>query len=399
MGYFSLSWGNNRQLPNYVERDSSGNWYYSILDMFAGKGRSKWKSERAKLDECLSNPAVLKVITFRADLYSQSKIDQWQDNKELLKDFLYSQQKRPNEWQSWIDLRWDISFWRDLGNAYIYKENDVIYCLNPCGIDFTDKQVKKLSQLTFSSYGSNAKRNILNDTFTYINANNDKQTLKLKNLYVLSDLSGGVSGNWYKGNSRLDALHQVVLNSSLSLTAKNRNLFFTTKFLVSGQNDPSDVYKQPMDDSEQKSITKGLLSKEIVPTPSKVDVKQMVDNLATLKLDDSYIADLSIIGNMYGMTKDVLDIVAKGSTYENKEKSLGAFIDYSMMPKLVQETDLWEIIFEVEDLRGTFKHLPFNAVFEVDRVNNLKVMLENLKLAQELGMDETEIKAKLIDLW
>lgn len=392
MGHFSFSWGR----PNYVERDSSGNFFYSIIDFFEQKSVKKWKSERAKLDDCLHNPALLKVLSFRADLYSQSKIDRYQDNKEVEKDFLYAQAKQPNDWQSWIDLRWDISFWRDLGTAYIYKEGDIIYCLNPCGIDFSKEQIDKFSKLTFSKYGTESRNNMRNDSFTYVNANGDKQKLKLKNLYVLCDLSGGVSGNWLKSNSRLDALHQVVLNSSLSLTAKNRNLFFTTKFLVSGQNDQADIYKQPMDDQEQKSVVKGLMQKEIVVTPSKVDITQMVTNLQSLKLDESYIADLSIIANMYGMTKDVLDITAKGSTYENKEKSLGAFIDYSLMPKLNQETDLWELIYEVEDLRGSFKHLPFNAVFEVDKVANLKVMLENLKLAQELGMN---IDDKLVDLW
>lgn len=398
MGYFSFSWGNQNNLPNHVERDSAGNFFYSIMDLFSSSNK-KWKSEKAKLEQCLTNPALLKILLFRADLYSQAKIDRYQDNKEVEKDFLYSQAKKPNDWQSWIDFRWDISFYRDLGTCYIYKEGEVMYCLNPCGIDFTDKQIKKFGQLTFSKYGSESRNNMRNDTFIYINSNGEKQSLKLKNLYVLSDLSNNVSGNWLKGNSRLDALYQVVLNSELSLTAKNRNLLFTTKFLVSGQTDESDIYKQPMDDTEQKSVVNGLLNKNIVVTPSRVDVKQMVDNLNSLKLDDSYIADLTIIGNMYGMTKDVLDIVSKGSTYENKEKSLGAFIDYSLSPKLVQETDLWELIYEVEDLRGTFKHLPFNAVFEVERVNNLKVMLENLKLSQELGMDETEVKQKLANLW
>jgi len=397
MWNLSINFGRNR-LPNYVERDSSGNFFYSFLDMFSS-GKSKWKSEKEKIDKCLSNPALLKVIMFRADLYSQSKIDRYSDNKEVEKDFLYSQSKKPNDWQSWTDFRWDLSFYRDLGTCYIYKEGDVVYCLNPACIEFTDKQIKKFGQLTFSKYGSESRNNMRNDTFEYKNHNGSTQTLKLKNLYILPDLSNGVSGNWLAGGSRLDALNQVVQNSELSLTAKNRNLFFTTKFLVSGQNESSDIYKSPMDEQEQNSVVKGLLSKNIVTTPTPVSVKQMVDNLNSLKLDESYIADLTIIGNMYGMTKDVLDIVSKGSTYENKEKSLCAFIDYSLTPKLVQETDLWEIIYDVEDLRGTFKHLPFNAVYESEKVKNINLMLENLKLSQELGMDEKDIKSKLVDLW
>ena len=42
MGFnFNIGY-NSSSLPNYVERDSSGNWYYSILDgLFGSKNRNK----------------------------------------------------------------------------------------------------------------------------------------------------------------------------------------------------------------------------------------------------------------------------------------------------------------------------------------------------------------------
>ncbi len=203
-----------------------------------------------------------------------------------------------------------------------------------------------------------------------------------------------------QGNSRLDALYQVVKNSELSLKAKNRNLFYTTKFSVSGQYDASNQYSTPMGEAEKISIEKGLQgNREIYATKEKIDVKQLVNNLSSLKLDDSYIADLSIIGNMYGLGKDVLDILAKGSTFENKEKAIGSFIDYSIMPKAQQNSDLYEIIFEKEDIRGSFKHLPFNAVFEQEKINNNTVELNNLILAVELGLDENIKQSKLKEIY
>ena len=92
MRYFSFSWGNKNNLPNHVERDSAGNFFYSIIDLFSSSNK-KWKSEKAKFEQCLTNPALLKILLFRADLYSQAKIDRYQDNKEVEKDFLYS---KPN---------------------------------------------------------------------------------------------------------------------------------------------------------------------------------------------------------------------------------------------------------------------------------------------------------------
>lgn len=390
---FNISFGNNK-LPNYVERDSSGGWWYEFKEFFNSKANKGFSDEQKKLDAVLYNPAALKILTYRADLYSQVKFNSYSNDKIKNKDFLYSYKKHPNPYQSWIDFHWDVSFWRDLGNAYVYVQNDVWYCLNPTKIKLTDKQKEKFNNLAFSDA---TRKQAFNDSFKYDNGNGDLQILKLSNLYILSDLSTSVSGNWLAGNSRLDALYQVVKNSELSLTAKNRNLFFTTKFLVSGQNS-GDINSRPMSDEDQKSISDSLKGrKEIFASKHKLDVNQLVSNLDSLKLDDSYIADLSIIGNMYGMTKDVLDVIIKGSTHENKEKAIGAFVDYSIMPKVQQHSDLYENILGLEDIRGSFKHLPFNAVFEAEKINNTKTAVETLQIASVLGYDITQRLKDLLD--
>lgn len=396
MNFSLFSFNSNK--PNYVERDSNGNFFYSIKDFFNGSESNYFNSYQKKLKAVIYNPAVLKVITFRADIYSQIKFNEFANDKLVQNDFLYNIAKKPNPMQSWVDFHYDISFWRDLGNAYIYKEKDVIYCLNPLFIEIKEAQLKEINKYRFSDFQT--KQSKKGEFKAKFNEKAEWQTLKLENLYVLSDLSPSITGNWMQGNSRLDALYQVVKNSELSLKAKNRNLFYTTKFSVSGQYDASNQYSTPMGEAEKISIEKGLQgNREIYATKEKIDVKQLVDNLSSLKLDDSYIADLSIIGNMYGLGKDVLDILAKGSTFENKEKAIGSFIDYSIMPKAQQNSDLYEIIFEKEDIRGSFKHLPFNAVFEQEKINNNTVELNNLILAVELGLDENIKQSKLKEIY
>ena len=395
---FNISFGNNK-LPNYVERNSDGSFWYGIKDFFTGSDNAKgFSTTQKKIEVALYNPAVLKVLSYRADIYSQIKFNEFQNDKLVQTDFLYSELKRPNPMQTWVDFHYDVSFWRDLGTAYIYKELDVFYCLNPTLIDIKESQLKELNKFRFSE--NKVKQARKGEFKAKFNSDAEWQTLKLENLCILSDLSTSVSGNWLEGNSRLDALYDVVKNSKLSLKAKNRSLFYTTKFSVSGQHNAGDQFSTPMGDNEQKSITDGLQgNKEIYATKEKIDVKQLVSNLSALKLDDSYIADLSIIGNMYGLTKDVLDVVIKGSTHENKEKAIGAFIDYSMMPKVQQHSDLYEIIFDKQEIRGSFKHLPFNAVFEAEKINNNKIELENLKIAAELGLDATLVTNKLKELY
>jgi len=400
MGFnFNIGYTSSK-LPTYVERMQDGSFWYSILDTL-GKGKRKgFKNETAKLEMVLSNPALLKIFVFLADTYSQVKVDKWVNNKEVEKDFLYTYKKTPNDWQTWTDLFWEHRFWLAMGNAYLYVDKDVWYYLRPQGLELTDAQIKQFSQITFSSYGSESKRNIMKGTFKYRNENNSVQILDFKNLSVFTDMSGGVSGNWLKGNSRLDALYQIAVNSDLALTSKGTNLKYTQKFLVSGQHDPKDTSSRPMVDTEKDSIENSLEhGRKVNATKSKVDMVHMVDNLAQLKLDEAYESDLIKAANMYGIPKDVIDILAKGSTYENQEKSFGRFVNYSEMPKVQQMTDTYEVILGEEDLRGSFKHLPFNAVFEVEKTNNRKAELESLKIAQELGLDENIIKQRLTDIY
>ena len=399
MGFnFNIGY-NSSSLPNYVERDSSGNWYYSILDgLFGGKNKNKgFKSEQSKLDVILSNPAILKVLCFLSDTYSQVKIDKYQNDKLVEKDFLYSYKKSPNDWQTWTDLFWEHRFWLAGGNAYLYVDANVWYYLRPMGLDFTPEQIKQFSQISFSS---KYKRDIQKGTFKYRNPNNSVDTLQFSKLYVFTDMSGGVSGNWLKGNSRLDALYQIAINSDLALTSKGSNLKYTQKFLVSGQHDPKDTTSRPMVDTEKDSIENSLENgRKINATKSKVDMQQMVSNIKQLGLDEAFESDLIKVANMYGIPKDVIDILSKGSTYENQEKALGKFINYNEMPKVQQMTDTYEVVLQEQDLRGSFKHLPFNSVFEVDKTNNRKVELESLKIAQELGVDESIIKTKLKQIY
>jgi len=397
MGFnFNIGYNSNN-LPNYVERDSAGNWFYSILDAFTGNKRKGFKSESHKLEIILNNTAILKVFCFLADTYSQVKIDQYKNDKLVEKDFLYSYKKTPNDWQTWTDLFWEHRFWLAGGNAYLYVEANTWYYLRPQGLDFTDSQKKAFSQISFAS---KYKKDVTNQTFKYKNENNVVQVLKFSNLHIFTDMSGGVSGNWLKGNSRMDALYQIAINSQYALQSKGTNLKYTEKFLVSGKHDAKDTTSRPMAETEKDGIEQSLENgRKINATKSKVDMQQMVSNLKDLKLDEAYESDLIKVANMYGIPKDVIDILAKGSTYENQEKSLGKFINYNEMPKVQQMTDTYEVILNEQDLRGSFKHLPFNSVFEVDKINNRKIELESLAIAKELGADEKMITDKLKQIY
>jgi hypothetical protein len=395
---FNFSIGRNR-LPNYVERDTTGGFFYSINNAFKSLFSSGFP-DNEKYEVIKNNPAVLYVFDFIAKNYSQMKINEWQNDKLKEKNAIYNIQDKPNQWQSWTDLLYDYAFYYCLGNVYLYKQAATIYCLNPFGIKLTSKQEKDFSKLSFSSYGENTAKNIKKGTFEYYDGSNNKYQLELSNLHIISDLSNSVSGSWFKANSKLDALYQIVKNTDLTTKAKYINTEFTGKFIVAGQSDPQNISELPMSQEEQQSIRQSVRGNEqVIPVKSKVAIERFVSDLNNLKLDDSLIADIHIIGMMYGLSKDVIGIALQGSTYENKEKSFGAFVDYTLSPIARQMTDLIETLFDKEDLRASWEDMPFNQVFKTEKVANQKIELESLKIAQELGLDAKLITNKLNEIY
>lgn len=398
MAYLNFSFGRNR-LPTYVERDASGGFFYSINNAFKSLFSSGF-SDNEKYEVIKNNPAVLFVFDFISKNYSQMKINEWVNDKLKEKNVIYSIQDKPNQWQSWTDFWYDYAFYYCIGNVYLYKQGNTMYCINPFGIKLTSKQEKEFSKLSFSLYGENTAKNIKKGTFEYSDGSGNKYNLDLSNLHIISDLSNSVSGSWFKANSKLDALYQIIKNTDLTTKAKYINTEFTGKFIVAGQSDPTNISELPMSENEKDSIRKRVRGNEqVIPVKSKVAIERFVSDLNKLKLDDSFIADIHIIGMLYGLSKDVIGIALNGSTYENKEKSFGAFIDYTLSPIARQMTDLLEQLFDKEDLRASWEDMPFNQVFKAEKVANNKIELESLKIAQELGLDKNTIDAKLKEIY
>lgn len=385
MGFnFNISFG---KTPD-IERYSNGSIFYRLLN---GTKKGKFNSVEQKVKIVLDNPATLKVLSFMADTFSQVKIDEYSQEKLKTENVLYSIAQRPNDWQTWTMFLWEFRFWLAIGNVYLYEKNNIFYCLKPYGIKLTTEQKKAFKRITLSRYGENTIKNIKKGNFKYVNENGEESELELSNLHIFSDLSNGVTGDWFEGSSRLDALYKIISNSETALDSEGSNLEFAGKFLVSGEYDINNYSSEPMDDEEKLSTEKALASKKkIHVVKDKVNVNQFVSNLSSLKLPESYLNALFLIGNMYNIPKDVLEVLAKGATYENQEKSMGRYVDYTESPKVLLLTDWLESRYQIDEVKGTFSHLPFNAVFEAEKASNNKLKMETLKMANEMGVDVTK---------
>lgn len=395
-GRFSLFTWESIQQPLSVERDVNGNWWY---ELYNSNNKATLLSDKQKIKVVLTNPAVLKVFKLNCDMFSLGKINQYNGNDLAEVDYLYSLKKKPNLRQTWTQFLWDYMFWKMTGTAYLWRSSNVLnestqlYWLNPANIDWENGK-GKFSKFLFSKLGLNKEQA---ETIKYTFDDGSTSRIPLSQITPFFDLSNGIGGNWYVGNSTLDALYKVIHNSELSLDAKAINLEFSAKFMVNGKNSIDDISNLPMGETEKLDIENNLRGKKkvhAVKTP--IDIKRFVDDIARLKLDESFYNDYFMIGSIYGIPRDVLEANLRGSTYENQEKATGRHVEYCLKPSGQVLTDELEALFGFESLKMEWNHLLFNQVFEKDKADRQGIQLDNIQKALNMGaLSEQEAKQKI----
>lgn len=382
-----LGIGRYKQTYEMVERGRSGSFFYQL---FSNK-HSGYKGLEEKIHDVLNNPACLLVFKLNCDLFSLVKVHSYKDEKINESNFLYSHKKQPNPFQTWKQFFWDYNFWLDIGGAYLWTpsnvldENNHIYWLNPKGFDFTSRQLKMLSSFVLSKKTENE---INKELIRYINEDGSNTYIPFREIKPFFSLSNGITGNWFTGDSALDALHKVIKNNELTLDAQSSNLDFAGKFVLSGKEDGSKMNDfRTMGDSEKTNIISQLTGGQRVQvTKVPISIDRFVSDLNKLKLDESFLQQYFIIGKMFGVPKDVLESYLQGGgTFENQEKATGKHISYALQPAIDDFTDFLESKFGFEDLRGDWNHLLFNQVFLKDKAETQSLQLDNIQKAKEMG--------------
>lgn len=336
---------------------------------------SDYTDEKAKINAVLSNPAALKVFALQCDLFSLAKPQVKKDGKIIEDDPFLNLLKNPNPFQSQRQFLWDYMFWNMIGNAVLYiksgevdRENNMMYFLDTSRIVFSKKLQENISRLVFSKKEIN---NIENELVEYKNVNGKSNFFKVKELLFISDLTNS-TGNWFKGNSRLDALYKIIDNSESGLDSKNINTRFLGKYMVSGKVDEANVNLKMMKPDEKQEIEDRVSgSKSIHAVQTPINISRFIEKPDVLKsLDESYLADYFKIGKMYGIPRDVLEAF-NSSTHENQEKSRGSHVSYTLSPKGDDLGDSTATRIGYNDLKKVisfdWSHLPFMQVFEKDR--------------------------------
>lgn len=350
-----------------------------------------------KLKVIFSNPALLKVISLQCELFSLGKIYVYKNGKEIYSDPFLNMIKKPNTFQTEQQMKWDFMFWQMMGNSYQYIESNIVSEDNKMYFLASDKleMPNEIEDLKDKLILSSAKeREIKEINIKYKYSDGTYVNIPWGNVVHIPDLTNG-NGNWFSGSNRIDALFKVVANSEAALDAKNINLRYSGKFMVAGKSDPANPANLPMGEEEKQSIEQKINGqKSVHAVKSMIDIKRFVENIGALKLDDSYLADLSAIGSIFQIPKDVLEAMSS-STYENQEKARGAHVSYCLQPK----GDAWMASLasyfgydrQGKEIYMDWEHLPFMQAFAKERAETKKITSETLLNYMDAGVPLNEI--------
>lgn len=333
-------------------------------------------NDMAKLKAIFSNPALLKVFCLQCDLFSLGKIYVYQDGEDISdpNDPALKLLKNPNPMQTGKQILWDYMFWNMVGTSNVYldselvdKSNNKIYLLENQKMEYPLWMQQNSDKMIFSK---GKEEEMMDQKIIYRYNDGTTIPIPLRKIMVFTDLTNGV-GNWFKSFSRIDALYKIISNSEVMLDSENINGRFSGKFMVAGTADPNDVTKIPLGNDEKTDIERKMQDhREVHAVKSMVDIKRFVENMGQLKLNEKYLAAYFLIGNMYGIPRDVLEAY-NSSTFENQEKARGAHVSYTLEPKAVELMQALSKRFGYLDsgkeLVMSWDHLPFMQVFEKDR--------------------------------
>lgn len=363
---------------------------------------TNFTNDRLKVAAVFSNPAVLKVFKLQCDMFSQGEVYVYRNGKQFDNDPFLNLINNPNPFQQKSQWLWDAMFWKMIGNVYCYvdsnsvtADNNKLYIMDSGKMFFPAEMNKYKDMLVLSK----ATENLINDILiTYNYSNGGSQQVKWGNITHVPDLSNG-TGNWFKGQSCIDALYQIIANSKASPTSKNVSVRYAGKYMVAGQQDPNNVTQLPLGEPEQKDIESKMNGHKVVhAVKSMIDIKRFVESGAIIgELDSAYWDDYFKIGSMFGIPRDVLEASMNGSTYENQEIARGAHVDYTLQPfaKQLMGALAKRFGYTTKSIQMSWDHLPFTNAKATQKSQSDKLNSETLINLMKAGVKLEEINSTL----
>ena len=402
MGLFSW-FGSNRNNILSVERDRTGNFFYTLFD---GKSNSK---KHKTIQAYNQTYALHKVIDCIKDTGKLANINLYENGKLKATNYLYQVKLKPNPYQTWTDFVEEYIFWYSLGNVYFWKptttfaENQNYYFLDYSKFDDdTIKKFKKFGKKLSNQNSNEFLKDFGNHIIKYKYSENETQNIPLKEVVIIH--SGINIDSWYLDNNKIEAIQKLISNSEDTLDSKNINIHFSKKYVAYQGVNKDDLAQQitGLGKQEREDIKGKVMSKDPlhVSGSNNLEVKRFIDNLKNLGFDESFLNDYLLIGMFFNVPLEILGDFLRGkglsSQGDAKEKAMIQFVDMCLMPILQKLTDNLELnLTENQEVKAEFTHLWFMKVAIKQQADQRKADLEALKIAKELGLDETKVQEQL----
>lgn len=369
---------------------------FNLNTITASTQFNSYHSDKEKLCAVLANPALLKVFALQCDLFSMGEVCVEQNEKKIEDDPFLLLLKKPNPMPgaSKSQFLWDFMFWQMMGTAYCYVDSKLVdrpgnrlYWLENHKIEWPLKLERIKDKFIFSDA---QQREIEKTRIVYRYDDGTTIDFPLSKMMINFDLTASV-GNFYKGVSRIDALHKIVSNSEHTLDSDNINIRYSGKFLVGARNETGTTNRLGLSEEEKKDIREKIdsMNQKVWPFRTNVELKRFVENMAQLQLSEKYLHTYFLIGNMYNIPRDVLEHY-QSATYENQEKARAAHVNYTLDPKGNQFMDCFQNYFgyteQGKNIYITWDHLPFMQVFEKERAEIKKIKIESLNSLLQMGV-------------
>lgn len=402
MGLFSW-FGSNKGNVLSVERDRTGNFFYTL---FEGNSNSK---KHKTIQAYNQTYALHRVIDLIKDTGKLANINLYENGKLKTKNYLYKFKPKPNPYQTWTDFVEEFVFWYSLGNVYFWKptttfaENQNYYFLDYSKFDEeTIKKFKKFGKKLSNQNSNEFLKEFGGHIIKYNYSDNETQNIPLKEIVVIS--SGINTDSWFLEKNKIEAIQKIISNSEDTLDSKNINIHFSKKYVAYQGVNKDDLAQQitGLGKQEREDIKGRVMSKDPlhVSGSNNLEVKRFIDNLKNLGFDESFLNDYLLIGMFFNVPLEILGDFLRGkglsSQGDAKEKAMIQFIDMCLMPILQKLTDVLELkLNDNQEVKAEFTHLWFMKVAVKQQSEQRKADLDALKIAKDLGLDESKVQEQL----
>jgi len=372
----------------FWDRNKSGENFYGLVN------EQNWGITGCNLEIAQNHPILTPAMLFVSKLFSQAdfKLVSTTTGKEVKSHPLLDLLGNPNYYQTKMDMLESLMFMMIANGVGVIYKKSIIGFNEPEAIYLLDYYKIKWPEGFKTEKSAMNSDNKIGETVVTYDEDGENLKIKLKDLMFFYDLPSALnSKDIYKNKSRLDGLHQTLVNTCDSLVAKNIILRSNGKEMITGGRDGF-----PLGDEEKKeaqalfNANYGLAagkSRSLI-TRAAIDWKSLHIALRDLGLDESVKVDGNIIYTALHIPKDILSLEAKKTTYNNFKESMVSYIQNEITSSLDAFCEVINKSLKYKNLKlvGSYDHLPVMQFVLLEKYDIVGKQAAALKALLDIGV-------------